>query len=64
MLAHCLSITAGQFRSKRANALVKFLNLGFSEDGSRRLMLQSIDKGREQVNIFSLHGTELVWVLW
>jgi len=62
MLAHCFTIRSGQLGPKGAYALVQLLDLGFSQNGARRLMLQPIDKSRKEVDVLCLHRCEFIVV--
>lgn len=63
MFAHRFTVRAGQFRSQRANALIQLLNLRFAKDRAWRLVLEPVHKCREQVDVFHLHGRQLVLIV-
>lgn len=63
MLAHGLSVGAGELRPQSADTVIQLLNLGFTQNGSRRLCLQAVDKGREEVDVLGFDRGKFVVVL-
>lgn len=63
MLAHGLTIRSGQLWSKRSNAFIQFLDLGFAKNGAWWLMLEPVHEGGEEVDVFHLNRCQLVLVV-
>lgn len=64
VLAHGLAIGPSELRPELPYALVQLLDLGFSKNGARGLMLQPFHESGEEVNVLSLGRCKfIVWLL-
>jgi hypothetical protein len=63
MLAHRLAISTRKLRPQFANALVQLLYLWLSQDGTGSLVLQSVHKSREEVDVLGFDGGQFVVTL-
>lgn len=64
MLTHRLAVGASQLRSEGTNGLVKLLDLRFTQNRARRLMLQPVNQCGEEVDILCLHRGKLKLGIW
>lgn len=60
VFAHGLAIRPGELWSEGANAFIQFLNLGLAKNSAWWLVLESVHKRREEVDIFHLNRCQLV----
>jgi hypothetical protein len=60
VLAHRLSVCPCQLWSQRTDAFIQLLELRFTQDGTRWLVLQAVDKSSEQVDVLSFDRCEFV----
>lgn len=63
MLAHCFAICPSELGSQRSDAFVQFLNLWFAKNRSWWLVLESVHKGREQVDVLHFDWCQFVLIV-